>query len=105
VIYFVEADELLTTDSSGAAGEDERGASAERAGLKNSAEMQQDNDLSSLRDRDDFKKLITELTNGKQAARKPWRSKQTGRLGECRKTFVFPVHSRHRHESDKDFCR
>jgi hypothetical protein len=33
--------------------------------------MKQDNDLSSLRDRDDFKKLNAELTNGKQAARKP----------------------------------
>jgi hypothetical protein len=44
---------------------------AVKAGFKDAATMQQDNDLSSLRDRVDLKKLISELTNGKQAAKKP----------------------------------
>ncbi|HEV3301527.1 MAG TPA: hypothetical protein VG055_17875 [Planctomycetaceae bacterium] len=44
---------------------------AVKAGFKHAATMRQDNDLSSLRDRVDLKKLISELTNGKQAAKKP----------------------------------
>ncbi len=40
---------------------------AVKAGFRSGAQiqMQHDNDLDSLRDRDDFKKLIAELTNGK----------------------------------------
>jgi hypothetical protein len=44
---------------------------AVKAGFRDAVQFKQDNDLSSLRDRDDFKKLIAELTNGKQAAKKP----------------------------------
>jgi serine/threonine protein kinase len=44
---------------------------AVKAGYASAVEMQQDNDLSSLRDRDDFKKLLAELTTGKPAAKKP----------------------------------
>jgi hypothetical protein len=44
---------------------------AVKAGLRDGAAIKQDNDLSALRDRDDFKKLIAELTDGKQAAKKP----------------------------------
>ena len=54
---------------------------AVKAGLRDGTAIKQDNDLRSLRDRDDFKELIAELTNGKQAAKKhehgpngaPWR--------------------------------
>ena len=43
---------------------------AVNAGYKDAAQFQQDNDLSSLRDRDDFKKLIAELESGKEAGKK-----------------------------------
>jgi hypothetical protein len=44
---------------------------AVQAGLQDVALLTRDEDLSALRNRDDFKKLIAELTNGKQAAKKP----------------------------------
>jgi hypothetical protein len=44
---------------------------AVQAGYRNAVEMQKDNDLSSLRDRDDFKKLVAKLSTGIEAAKKP----------------------------------
>jgi serine/threonine protein kinase/tetratricopeptide (TPR) repeat protein len=44
---------------------------AVKAGLRDPVQIKQDDDLSALRDRDDFKRLIAKLTNGKQAAKKP----------------------------------
>jgi hypothetical protein len=40
-------------------------------GFKDATQMKKDTDLDSLRDRDDFKKLIGELTTGKEAGKKP----------------------------------
>jgi len=44
---------------------------AVEAGIKDPAQLKQDPDLNSLHDRDDFKKLVAKLTNGKQDAKKP----------------------------------
>jgi serine/threonine protein kinase len=44
---------------------------AVNAGYKDATHMKKDTDLDSLRDRADFKKLIGELTAGKQAGKKP----------------------------------
>jgi serine/threonine protein kinase/Flp pilus assembly protein TadD len=42
-----------------------------QAGYKDAANMKQDTDLDALRDRDDFKKLLAELTAGKETVKKP----------------------------------
>jgi serine/threonine protein kinase/Flp pilus assembly protein TadD len=44
---------------------------AVKAGFKDAAQMKQDTDLDSLRERDDFKKLLAELLSGKEAGKKP----------------------------------
>ena len=43
---------------------------AVRAGYRNAVEMQKDDAFSSLRDRDDFKKLVAKLSTGNEAAKK-----------------------------------
>jgi hypothetical protein len=42
-----------------------------KAAFKDAAHVKQDKDLDALRDCDDFKKLLAELTAGTAAARKP----------------------------------
>jgi hypothetical protein len=42
-----------------------------QAGYRDAAGMQQDPDLNSLHDREDFKKLVAKLATGNEAAKKP----------------------------------